>query len=263
MSNQLILSDPTPAGAPRLATHCFRRFVSCGDEAEFVPTLRLYLAGCNFRCRFCNVAPECFIPDQGERVDAEQLARECVDALDAGVKTITILGGEPTVHTDTILRIADAALDMGCQGPLPIVLNTNGSFPPETIEKLAHVVQTWVVDFKFGNDDCARRLARVRGYLAKVTPNLVALQALGRLHVRHLLMPGHVDCCFVPAARWLNDRLPGSRLALMTGYVPGWKAVGDPLLGRLLSREEIRQAVDFLDTTNLNWSAPDDVTARH
>jgi putative pyruvate formate lyase activating enzyme len=185
------------------------------------------------------------------------LRSECLDALAAGARTITILGGEPTVHTDTILRIADAA-----GRPLPFVLNTNGSFPAETIDRLAHVVQTWVVDFKFGNDDCARRLARVRGYLAKVTPNLVALQALGRLHVRHLLMPGHVDCCFVPAARWLNDRLPGSRLALMTGYVPGWKAVGDPLLGRLLSREEIRQAVDFLDTTNLNWSAPDDVTGR-
>lgn len=257
MFTRLSPAYPSFAEAPASVAHCFRRFVSYGDEAEFVPTLRLYLAGCNFRCRFCNVAPECFIPDHGDPIDPEQIARECLDALDSGVKTITILGGEPTIHTDTILRIADAA-----GRPLPIVLNTNGSFPPEAIGRLAHVIQTWVVDFKFGNDECAHRLARVKDYLATVTSNLVALHAMGRLHVRHLLMPGHVQCCFEPAASWLNDRLPGARLHLMTGYVPGWKAVNDPRLGRLLSREEIDSAIGFLRTTNnLDWSVPGHVAA--
>lgn len=60
------------------------------------------------------------------------------------------------------------------------------------------VVAVYVADFKFGNDDCADRIARVKNYTAIVTRNLKIVAEQSDLIVRHLLLPGHFDYCFRP-----------------------------------------------------------------
>ncbi len=44
----------------------------------------------------------------------------------------------------------------------------------------------------------------MENYLAIVTRNLVTAAAQGNLIVRHLLLPGHFDCCFRPIVSWLR-----------------------------------------------------------
>jgi putative pyruvate formate lyase activating enzyme len=230
-------------------TYHFRRYISYADEAEFAPVLRVYLSGCNFRCRFCNVAPQCFDPRGGAPADAVELARECEQALAAGARYINLLGGEPSLHADMILQLAAAA-----RVPLPLILNSNGSFSAKTRDALRGVIRVWIVDLKFGNDACAHKLAGVSDYSATVTANLRALYADQHLHVRHLLMPGHRECCFQPVVDWLDAHLGGCRFHLLTGYVPGWRAVGDAQLGRLNTRVDIARACDYLAGSRLNWS---------
>lgn len=87
-------------------TYTFRRYVSLTDEIEIVPTLRVYLAGCNFRCRFCDTGPTCFEPNAGEKIDPRKLADELTAAVRQGAKTIDLLGGEPSLHPHTLLEIA-------------------------------------------------------------------------------------------------------------------------------------------------------------
>jgi putative pyruvate formate lyase activating enzyme len=43
--------------------------------------------------------------------------------------------------------------------------------------------------------------------------------------VRHLLMPGHFDCCTEPVLAWLAAR-PDLRVSLLTQYVPPAHARG-------------------------------------
>src|ERR1700744_5141460 len=81
-----------------------------------------------------------------------------------------------------------------------------------------------MADFKFGNDDCARRLARVPDYLRVVQENLLWAEAHSCLIVRHLLMPGHVECCWRPVAEWLAAHLPGVKVNLRSGFWPAWQA---------------------------------------
>ncbi len=231
------------------ATHCFRKYVSLTEEAELVPALRVYLAGCNFRCRFCNTAPECFKPEHVERVSPAVFAAELEAAVAAGVRTINLLGGEPSLHVHTILEIAAAA-----GRPLPLVLNTNAFMTPHVIDWLAGAIDVYLADFKFGNDDCAKRLAGIARYLEVVTRNLKALSSTATLFVRHLLIPGHLECCFRPVVDWLSDNLPGVRFQLMTGYVPWWRAESECDLGRLNPRGAIREAVEYLEGRNLKWA---------
>ena len=67
-------------------------------------------------------------------------------------------------------------------------------------------------------------------------PNLLWAARNTRLIVRHLLMPGHLDCCWRPVAAWIAANLPEVEVSLRTGFWPGWFSGRHPELrasGRL------------------------------
>ncbi len=82
------------------------------------------------------------------------------------------------------------------------------------------------MDYKFGDERCAARLSGARGYTATLDARLGQLAAPGsarpgaRLIVRHLVMPGHLACCTVPALDHVARVAPGATVNLMTGYHP-------------------------------------------
>ena len=101
-------------------------------------------------------------------------------------------------------------------------------------------VTTFVADFKFGNDACAQRVAGVPRYVEVVTRNLLA--TADRLIVRHLLLPGHFECCYRPIVAWLAEHLPRAKFSLRDGFLPKWQARRHAELGRTLSPAEATQA---------------------
>lgn len=219
-------------------TWCFKRHVSYAEELPLLPSYMVYLGGCNFRCRFCVQAPACFDPRSGVRVRAPEVARDLERVVARGARTINLLGGEPSLHLHTILEIAAEADE-----PLPLVLNSNMYMTPEVVDLLDGVVEMYLADFKFGNDACARSLAGVDRYVEVVTRNLRLAAAQAPMIVRHLLMPGHFECCFRPVVRWLAENLPEVPFTLMSGYVPAWRAGACADLGRTLTEEERDRAV--------------------
>ena len=59
-----------------------------------------------------------------------------------------------------------------------------------------------------------------------VTRNLLRAARGARLMVRHLLLPGHLECCYRPIVDWMCRWLPMVPLRVMTGYLPRWQAAG-------------------------------------
>ena len=104
----------------------------------------------------------------------------------------------------------------------PVVWKSDFYGTPEAIALLEPWVTTFVADFKFGNDACGQRVAGVRRYVDVVTRNLLA--TADRLIVRHLLLPGHFDCCYLPIVDWLAQNLPSVRFSLRDGFLPPWQA---------------------------------------
>lgn len=230
-------------------SHCFKRHVSFAEESELLPSYMVYFAGCNFRCAFCVQAPECFDPARGPRVDAAEMADACRKALLHGARTINLLGGEPSLHLHTILEIA-AAARASDDTPMPLILNSNFYMTPEVIDLLEGVAKIYLADFKFGPGACASSIARIDRYWSVVTRNLLhAKQQCDRtgatLMVRHLVMPGHVDCCTRPVVDWMKAHMPDVGLHVMEGYVPAWRAAQDPILGRLVNPLESHAACEL------------------
>ena len=85
----------------------------------------------------------------------------------------------------------------GCDDLPPVVWKSDFYGTPDAFELLNGIVDVYVADFKFGNDACAYRLAKVDRYVSILTRNLVAANQ-GDLIVRHLLLPGHFECCYRP-----------------------------------------------------------------
>jgi putative pyruvate formate lyase activating enzyme len=100
----------------------------------------------------------------------------------------------------------------------------------------------WCIDYKFGNDACAERLARVPNYSATVQENLLWAAQQGDVIVRHLLMPGHLECCWSPVAEWLATNLSGVKVSLRSGFWSGWQSHRHPELRRSVTSRETNQA---------------------
>lgn len=197
----------------------FRHRVEYGEEPQLVPSHLFYLSGCDLRCAFCIAEEKAFDPRIGTLLDAPFLREAIAWGRVRGARNLQWVGGEPTIHIPAILRALS-----GCRDTPPIVWKSDFHATPEAFELLRGVVDVHVADFKFGNDACAARIAGVPRYVEIVTRNLLLVAASTRLIVRHLLLPGHFECCFLGIARWLADHLPGARVSIRDGYLPKWQA---------------------------------------
>jgi len=217
------------------------------DELELVPTFAVALSGCDLRCAFCISGAQSWNPLAGELLTPSALARQAESALADGARTVTFLGGEPTIHVPFLLE-AVAELPNWAK----LVLKTNAYCSAVSRAFLEGLFDVWCADYKFGNDTCAGRLARVAHYNDTVRENLVWAAQQSHLIVRHLLMPGHVECCWLPVAEWLGKHLPGVKVNLRSGFWPGWQSHRHPELRRTISASELGRAKEIAADWGLN-----------
>jgi putative pyruvate formate lyase activating enzyme len=140
-------------------------------------------------------------------------------AVQDGARTIMVLGGEPTIHLPSALELVSFLPESA-----KLVWKTNAHGTAQARELLEGIFDVWLADFKFGNNACAQRLAKVPDYVRIVQENLLWADANSELIVRHLLMPGHVECCWRPVAEWLAEHMPSVKVNLRAGFWPAWHA---------------------------------------
>jgi putative pyruvate formate lyase activating enzyme len=225
---------PCHAGAE---TRCFSAQVEVSDELELIPTFAVALGGCDLRCDFCITGASSWNAAEGLSFNVRAVAAQARRALEAGARTVMVLGGEPTIHLP-------AALAFVAEMPTTarLVWKTNAHGSAQARELLDGMFDIWVADYKFGNDACAERLARIPDYVRTVQENLLWADRQGELIVRHVLMPGHLECCWEPVAEWLAAGLPGVKVNLRCGFWPAWHSRRHPELCRTAYAEECAQA---------------------
>jgi putative pyruvate formate lyase activating enzyme len=197
----------------------FSAQVELSDELELIPTFAIAFSGCDLRCDFCITGADSWNARAGAGFDAPGMAELAAHALNNGARTIMLLGGEPTIHLQAALELVAALPDSA-----RLVWKTNAHGSAQARDLLDGMFDVWLADFKFGNDDCAQRLAKCRDYLRVIRENLIWANDHSELIVRHLLMPGHIDCCWQPVAKWLAENLPDVKVNLRSGFWPAWRA---------------------------------------
>lgn len=225
----------------------YRHRIEVGEELELIPSHLFYLSGCDLRCSFCIAEERAFNPQIGVPLTADFL-QEAIDwGNEQGTRTLQWVGGEPTIHLPAILQAMTA-----CSRLPPVVWKSDFHGSTEAFELLAGTVDIYVADFKFGNDQCAKQIAGINNYVQIVTRNLqIAKGHPADLIVRHLLLPGHWECCFLPVVKWMQDYLSDTKFSIRDGYLPRWQAPRDPKLGQYLPPSAGDEARGFAASAGL------------
>jgi len=229
------------------ATRFFCAQTEVSDELELIPTFAVALSGCDMRCEFCVTGAASWNARAGADFDAQTLADKARSALQGGARTVMVLGGEPTIHLPVALEFVSLLPETA-----RLVWKTNAHGSAQARELLDGMFNVWLADFKFGNDACAQRLAKTPDYLHIVRENLLWADEHSELIVRHLLMPGHLDCCWRPVAEWLAAHLPGVKVNLRSSFWPAWQAARHAELRRTVSGLEGARAVALAREFGLN-----------
>jgi putative pyruvate formate lyase activating enzyme len=197
----------------------FRHRVEYGEELELIPSHLFYLSGCDLRCAFCIAEANAFDPRRGRELTPTFFAEAVAWGRHQDARNVQWVGGEPTIHLPRILEVMATCPDLP-----PVVWKSDFYGTPEAFALLEGIVDVYVADFKFGNDACATRIAGVENYVETVTRNLLHVAERDDLIVRHLLLPGHFDCCYRPVVAWLRRHLPRVKFSIRDGYLPRWRA---------------------------------------
>ncbi len=217
------------------------------DELELIPTFAIAFSGCDLRCAFCISGTQSWNASAGQTFVAEEIAAQAERALSRGARTVMILGGEPTIHLPSVLELLSVLPEKA-----RLVWKTNAHGSALARKLLDGLFDVWLPDYKFGNDECAQLLARVPNYTSIVRENLLWARANSELIVRHLLMPGHVECCWRPIASWLARELPEVKVSLREGFWPGSQTSCHTELQRFVSTDESRYASRLVQDFGLN-----------
>jgi putative pyruvate formate lyase activating enzyme len=214
--------------------------VHMGEEALLRPAHAIFFSGCTATCSFCTAARFAFRPTYGVPVTAQQLAARIEQRQVEGARSVCFIGGDPAPH---IPLIVETLAVLGERRRIPAVFNSNFYLSDTALDLLDGAIDIYLPDLKFGlvegPQSCGERIGGMPDYWRVVTGCIERVHRGGkRLLVRHLLMPGHFDCCTRPVLEWVA-RLPGVEVSLLTQYVAPLQAKGD--LAGTLSADEVKR----------------------
>lgn len=228
-------------------------FLHHGEEAPLVPSFAIFFSGCNFECAFCQNFDISTDPDAGREVPPESLARRIENLTDIGgagfhvslvreweekARNVNWVGGEPTPNIDFVLRVL-----VECRANIPQVWNSNMYMSERCMGLLDGVVDLYLSDFKYGNDECAKRISGIEDYFEVVTRNHLLAARNADMIVRHLMLPGHLECCTKPVLGWLAENLPRVLVNVMDQYRPMHRAEDFPELRGAVPRKDYESAI--------------------
>jgi putative pyruvate formate lyase activating enzyme len=223
-------------------------FEHLGEEPELVPSGTVFTQGCTMRCKHCqNWAISQWV-EKGEVYKPVDLAREVERLRLGGCRNANLVGGEPTPWLQQWLQTFKH-VDMD----IPVVWNSNSYYSPESGALLTGFADIYLLDFKYGPGQCAKKISDAQDYWKTCLYNHLEAKKHGELIIRILVLPNHLECCFKAIVNWIGKNLDvETRVNIMFQYRPEWKASMVPELNRRLTHDEMLRAIQLAREANLS-----------
>lgn len=216
-------------------------FEHLGEEPELVPSGTIFTMGCTIRCLHCQNWTISQWMEPGVVYTSSMMVREIENLRLRGCRNVNLVGGEPTPWLKHWLETFKHV-----KVNVPVVWNSNTYYSPETAQLLANFVDVYLLDFKYGPADCAKRISDAPDYWEVCTRNHLVAKKYGELIIRVLVLPGHLECCTKPILNWISENLGKAvRVNVMFQYRPEWRAHEVPELRRRLTMDEQKRALQL------------------
>jgi len=221
----------------------------------------IFFAWCNLRCVFCQNFETSQL-GEGVTTAPQRLAALMLRLQDSGCHNINFVTPEHVVPQ--VLEALVIAVEHGLH--LPIVYNTSAYDSAESLRLLAGVVDIYMPDFKFWDEQLSLKYLKARDYpeaarraITEMHRQVGALKfdengiALRGVLVRHLVMPGCLDDTKTILRFLAEEVSPYTYVNLMAQYYPSNKVSFDkyPELNRRLTLEEYQGAIDYAQQVGL------------
>lgn len=221
-------------------------FLHIGEEHVLVPSHTIFFSGCTFHCVFCQNWDISQV-NTGFYVKPEELVNIIHERKIQGAKNVNWVGGDPTPNLLYILKVLKLLSDN-----TPQVWNSNMYCSTETMKLLDGIIDLYLTDFKYGNNDCALRLSKVDNYMEIVERNHKIALENGVMIIRHLVMPNHLECCSKPIMDWIADNLLNTVVNIMAQYRPEYHAYDYKDISEHVSIDEVLEVKEYADKLNIN-----------
>ncbi|NVO00303.1 MAG: radical SAM protein [Geobacteraceae bacterium] len=220
----------------------------------------IFLSGCTLKCAFCQNFPISQMGN-GQELTTAALAKKMLQLQKRGAHNINFV--TPTHFMPQILAALWLAIPQGFN--LPLVWNTSGFEQVDAIKLLDGVVDIYLPDMKYADDEIARELSGAQGYRAANRAAIAEmLRQVGHLQVdensiatkgviiRHLVLPngksGSSD-----TIHWIAENIGmETHIALMSQYFPAGRGAHTAGIDRPLQHNEYDEAVAALEEAGLD-----------
>lgn len=236
-----------------------------GEEPPLVGTHgsgNIFFGNCNLRCVYCQnyQISQTHKEQIKNEVTHERLAEMMLELQSRGCHNINFVS--PTHFAPQMARSILIAAHAGLN--LPIVYNTNAYDSVEVLQLLDHVVDVYLPDLKYADDESGYLYSKVRGYkeysrlalkeMFRQTGDDLVFDAAGMLKrglvVRLLVLPNDIGSVR-ESIEWIRDELsPRVAISLMAQYYPTNQAATNKryvLLSRRIRESEWLKATSALE----------------
>ena len=219
----------------------------------------IFFTRCNLRCQYCQ-NHDISQTDSGDEVEPEQIATMMLELQALGCHNINFVS--PSHVVPQIMAAVLIAAKAGLK--IPLVYNTGGYDSMSMLQLLDGVIDIYMPDMKYSDQETARRYSKIRNY---PQVNQEAVREMHRqvgdleideqgvakrgLLIRHLVLPEGIAGT-EEIVRFISENLSANTyLNLMDQYRPAFKAHNYPELNRRLTKQEYKSAVDAAVTAGL------------
>lgn len=225
-----------------------------GEEPELVGRFgsgTIFFSYCNLHCCFCQNYSISQL-GEGRILKAEELAGLMLYLERIGCHNINLV--TPTHIVPQILEALLIAKEKGLK--IPIVYNSGGYESVETLRLLEGVVDIYMPDAKYSNDN-ALKYSKAPNYwevnkkalleMHRQVGDLLVENGIAKrgLLIRHLILPHRLAGSF-EVLKFIAEKLSkDSYVNIMDQYYPSYKAFSYPELSRRITSQEYKEVVDF------------------
>ncbi len=242
----------------RIAPHFWEEPVLSGNRGSGA----VFFSGCTLKCIYCQNF-EISAENYGVEITPKILSEEFRKLEDSDVHNIDLISA--TQFLPQILKAFDIY-----KPNIPIVYNCGGYERVETLRSLEGIVDIYLPDFKYSDNNLAREYSGVENYAEIATKAIAEMfRQTGNLRidnegiaekgvlVRHLVLPGHTKNS-IGALNILKENFDDDlTLSLMGQYTPHSKALNHPKLGRKITKREYDKVLSHLIELDIDGFAQD------
>lgn len=212
----------------------------------------IFFSACNLSCVYC----QNFDISQhvnGTVMDTKGLAKAMLNLQSMGCHNINLVS--PTIWAPQILEALPIAIEKGLR--IPLVYNSGGYDSLETLKILDGIIDIYMPDIKYSNNDNSMKYSNVKNYFETTKRAIKEMHnqvgdliideygiALKGLLIRHLVLPNNLAGSKI-IINFLAKLSKDTYVNIMPQYYPTYKAYKYPELSRGITPEEFITVIDY------------------